>query len=128
VRFEQYDQVFVYEKAEEPLLLAAELAQLRLQYPVELSDGARREYESFLRESLPEILFGSMKDTGRFKWLFKYFADPETAKEPAALSKETLDALTAGAADLKLSEISGILMDYRLRTEGAQKKRPRFEL
>lgn len=146
LQFDKYDQTFVYERAEEPVLEAAELAMLRLMYPLGLGEKGRKQYEAFLEENLFEVLLGNLKETGRFKWLFQHFAKarpeigaPAFGQGPAAaghdLAGEDSSGLTAGelerlaeeASRLRLPEQAGILMDYRHRM-GPKKKKPRFEL
>ena len=47
-RFDRYDKMFVYEKAEESVLMASKIAVTRLQYPKGLWESAKRNMKSFL--------------------------------------------------------------------------------
>ena len=61
-RFDRYDKMFVYEKAEESVLMASKIAVTRLQYPKGLWESAKKEYEKFLMENLYEVLLGTLED------------------------------------------------------------------
>lgn len=147
VRFDKYDRLFVYEKAEETVLLAAEVAVWRLQYPHGLWTTAKREYESFLRENLYEILMGNMKEEDTFKWLVREFLEDgsQTGRLPdemsgasgeresrlppekrTGLSPEEMDRLISEASRQKKAELSGLLMDIKHRRLPQKKKKFEF--
>jgi len=79
VQFDRYDKLFVYEKAEEPVTSAAEIAIYRLMYPHGLRDEAKRGYEEFVRENLYEILLANLGQAEVFKWLAGRFLDEDVA-------------------------------------------------
>lgn len=119
LRFERYDKLFVYEKAEEPVTAAAEIAMYRLWYPHGLWEDAKKAYEDFLQQHLYEVLAGNMGKPDCFKRLFGEYAGRR-------LTEEETDRLISEASKRKLAEISGILMDYKHRS--FQLKKKKFEL
>lgn len=131
VRFDKYDKLFVYEKAEEPVLAAAEIAIYRLMYPRGLWEDAKRAYETFIRENLFEILLGNLGQTELFKWLTAEFAEggsrkgdgePGCGQKACGLSKDELDRLILETSGRRMAELSGILMDLKHRSFPAKKK------
>ena len=114
-----YDKLFVYEKAEEPVTAAAEIAMYRLWYPHGLWEDAKKAYEDFLQQHLYEVLAGNMGKPDCFKRLFGEYAGRR-------LTEEETDRLISEASKRKLAEISGILMDYKHRS--FQLKKKKFEL
>lgn len=119
LRFERYDKLFVYEKAEEPVTAAAEIAMFRLWYPHGLWEDAKKTYEEFLQEHLYEVLAGNLGKPDCFKRLFGEFAG-------TLLTEEETDRLILEASKRKLAEISGILMDYKHRSFQPKKKKFEF--
>lgn len=119
LRFERYDKLFVYEKAEEPVTAAAEIAMFRLWYPYGLWEDAKKVYEDFLQENLYEVLAGNLGKPDIFKRLFWEFAGK-------SLTKEETDRLISEASKRKLAEISGILMDYKHRSFRPKEKKFEF--
>lgn len=114
VRFDRYDRLFPLEKYEEDVFLAAEIAVCRLRYPAELSEEAKGEYEAFLREHLPELLYQAVKDEDLFSWLFGQFGE--------SLGQSDLDRLILAASEKKKAGISGRLMEEKRRRFGAKKE------
>lgn len=119
LRFERYDKLFVYEKAEEPVTASAEIAMYRLWYPHGLWEDAKKAYEDFLQEHLYEVLAGNLGKPDCFKRLFGEFAGRR-------LTEEETDRLISEASKRKLAEISGILMDYKHRSFQPKKKKFEF--
>lgn len=122
VRFDRYDGVFSYEKAEEPVALAAEIAVCRLRYPAELREGGRAAYREFLREHFYETFTSFAGDLETEKWLLREFF----GKDSPPLSPGQMDAVILQAAQRKDAELSGILMEFK-RTYFAPVRR-KFEL
>lgn len=135
VRFDRYDKVFVYERAEESVAQAAEIALYRLRWPLSLWDEAREEYERFLMEHLFEILCGLLGDAEMFRWAWECAEEickesGESAqsrmgvsrKQSLPLTAEELDRLTSMAAEKKTPELAGFLMEKKRRLFGAKKK------
>lgn len=119
LRFERYDKLFVYEKAEESVTAAAEIAMFRLWYPHGLWEDAKKAYEEFLQEHLYEVLAGNLGKPDCFKRLFGEFSG-------MPLTEEETDRLILEASKRKLAEISGILMDYKHRSFQPKKKKFEF--
>ena len=84
-RFDRYDKMFVYEKAEESVLMASKIAVTRLQYPKGLWESAKKEYEKFLMENLYEVLLGTLEDPETIKWIAGQYLTPE--KNPLTADK-----------------------------------------
>lgn len=125
VRFDRYDKLFVYEKAEEPVLLAAEIAILRLRYPHGLWEEAECRYREFLEENLYEVLLGSLGQGDTFQWLFREFAERKDSCG-RGISAEELDRLLAESTRRRMAEISGMLMDLKHRKYPVKKKKFEF--
>lgn len=139
IRFEKYDKVFKFEKIEESVLMAAEVAICRLQYPMGLWEEARIQYEGFLRENLFEVILGNMDKAETVKWLLREFAEDantgaagrqvfpaeNTGFDTAApaLSPADFEQLISEAAARHLPELSGVFMDLNRRLFGAKKKK-----
>lgn len=121
VRFDKYDKLFVYEKAEEPVTLAAEIAVLRLQYPHGLREDAKNMYHKFIKENLYEVMLANLGREDVFKWLFGRFAE-----EDGGLSDKELEMLLQETARRRMAEISGMLMDLKHRKFPSKKKRFEF--
>lgn len=147
VRFDRYDKLFVYEKAEEPVEAAAEIAIFRLMYPHGLWEEARRDYRRFIEENLFEVLLGNLGQAEVFKWLIAEFGESgiggKAGQEAGAdagnaagaeagiggkvgLSESELDRLALEASRRRMAEISGILMDLKHRKFPPKKKKFEF--
>ena len=118
LRFERYDKLFVYERVEESVTAAAEIAMFRLWYPYGLWEDAKKVYEDFLQKHLYEVLAGNLGKPDIFKRLFGEYAGK-------LLTEAETDRLILEASKRKLAEISGILMNYK--HERFQPKKKRFE-
>lgn len=153
VRFDRYDKLFVYEKAEEPVAAAAEIAVLRLMYPHGLWEEAGRDYRRFIEENLFEVLFENLGHADVFKWLIAEFATVTAGSgteagalagnrleargealtgagagngRAAGLSEAELDRLALEASKRRLAELSGILMDLKHRSFPPKRKKFEF--
>lgn len=124
VRYDRYDKQFFYEKTEEDLLFAAEIALCRLMYPHGLLEDAKITYREFLKDHLPEILSGMMGEPDNFKWLLKYF-DGE-AVSGGRLGLQAMERLIAEASTRKKTELLSLLME--LNHERFSVKKKSFEL
>jgi len=141
VQFDKYDKLFVYEKAEESVPAAAEIAIYRLMYPHGLWEEAKRGYEEFVRGNLYEILLANLGQAEVFKWLAGRFLDEADGASGAdsghgaaasgdgrggvsdrALSRDQLDALILEASKRRLAEISALLMDIKRRRFPVKRK------
>lgn len=118
LRFDRYDKLFVYEKAEESVLKAAKIAVSRLRYPRGLWESAEKEYEKFLIEHLHEILLGSLEDPETVKWLAGRYMTPE--KNP--LTAEEMSHLLTEISKRQLPELSGIFLELQRKKFGVKKK------
>ncbi|MCI8453464.1 MAG: leucine-rich repeat protein [Lachnospiraceae bacterium] len=126
LQFDKYDGLFVYEKAEEEVCLAAEIALCRLRFPYALSKNARTQYETFLQERLQEVLSGCLSDGESFKWLLGRFGKDESGE--AGLSSEAVKTLLAEASRRRLPELVGLLTNYRHEVLLPEKKKFRYGL
>ena len=123
-RFDRYDKLFVYEKAEESVLMASKIAVTRLRYPKGLWESARKEYEEFLFGNLYEILSGSLEETETVKWLAGQYLTPE--KNP--LTADQMSGLIAEISKKQLPELSGMFMEIQRKKFGVKKKKFDFDL
>ena len=124
LRFDRYDKLFVYEKVEESVLMAAKIAANRLQYPRGLWESARNEYEKFLTEHLYEILLGSLDELEMVKWLAGRYLTPE--KNP--LTADEMSGLITEISKKHLPELSGMFMEIQRKKFGVKKKKFDFDL
>lgn len=120
VRFDKYDRLFIYEKAEEPVSMAAEIAVSRLMYPHGLWEEARVRYREFIEENLYPIMLQNLQKPECFLWLLREF----TGKQ--GLTEEETDRLIGEASKRRLAEIAGLLMDYKHRSFSEKKKKFAF--
>lgn len=111
IRYDRYDRQFFYEKNEEGLLPAAEIAVFRLMFPHGLWEDAKKTYGEFLRTNLKEILLGNIDKTEIFKWLVNYF-EGEIHSE-GRLGENEIKELTEAASRQKRTELSSLLMELR---------------
>ena len=123
-RFDRYDKMFVYEKAEESVLMASKIAVTRLQYPKGLWESAKKEYEKFLMENLYEVLLGSLEDPEMVKWLAGQYLTPE--KNP--LTADKMSGLITEISKKHLPELSGMFMEIQRKKFGVKKKKFDFDL
>lgn len=124
VRYDRYDKQFFYEKTEEDLLFAAEIAMYRLMYPHGLWEDAKRTYRGFLKDHLTEILSGMMGEPENFRWLLKYF-DGE-AVPGGRLGAQAMERLITEAAAKKKTGLLSLLMELNHDRFAVKKKA--FEL
>lgn len=123
-RFDRYDKLFVYEKVEESVLMAAKIAIDRLRYPKGLWESAKKEYENFLFENLYEILLGSLEEPETVKWLAGQYLTPE--KDP--LTADQMSGLITEISKKHLPELSGMFMEIQRKKFGVKKKSFDFDL
>lgn len=123
-RFDRYDKLFVYEKAEESVLMASKIAVTRLQYPKGLWESAKKEYEKFLMENLYEVLLGSLEDPETIKWIAGQYLTPE--KNP--LTADKMSGLITEISKKHLPELLGMFMEIQRKKFGVKKKKFDFDL
>ena len=123
-RFDRYDKMFVYEKAEESVLMASKIAVTRLQYPKGLWESAKKEYEKFLVENLYEVLLGSLEDPETIKWIAGQYLTPE--KNP--LTADKMSGLITEISKKHLPELLGMFMEIQRKKFGVKKKKFDFDL
>ena len=123
-RFDRYDKMFVYEKAEESVLMASKIAVTRLQYPKGLWESAKKEYEKFLMENLYEVLLGSLEDPETIKWIAGQYLTPE--KNP--LTADKMSGLITEISKKHLPELLGMFMEIQRKKFGVKKKKFDFDL
>ena len=123
-RFDRYDKMFVYEKAEESVLMASKIAVTRLQYPKGLWESAKKEYEKFLMENLYEVLRGSFEDPETIKWIAGQYLTPE--KNP--LTADKMSGLITEISKKHLPELLGMFMEIQRKKFGVKKKKFDFDL
>ena len=129
IQFDQYDKVFFYEKNDEPIPLAAEIAVNRLMFPYRLKEEDRYEYEKFLEEHPFEILKANVKNREVFCWLITNVVESTVRTDTVSrLTEEDLDVLLAVSSEARLPEISGMLLDLKHRMYPPQKKTFSFDL
>lgn len=123
IQFDQYDKVFFYEKNEEPIPLAAEIAASRLMFPYRLKEEDRHEYEKFLKEHPFDILKANVKNREMFHWMMTNVVEKMVHADIACrLTEKELDELLGVSAEFRLAEISGILLDLKHRMYPPKKK------
>ena len=113
IRYDRYDRQFFYEKNEEGLLPAAEIAVFRLMFPHGLREDAKKTYEEFLRTNLKEVLLGNIDKDEIFKWLVNHF-EGEIHSE-GSLGENAVKELTEAASGRKRTELSSLLMELQHR-------------
>ena len=123
-RFDRYDKMFVYEKAEESVLMASKIAVTRLQYPKGLWESAKKEYEKFLMENLYEVLLGTLEDPESIKWIAGQYLTPE--KNP--LTADKMSGLITEISKKHLPELLGMFMEIQRKKFGVKKKKFDFDL
>lgn len=118
VNFRKYDELFKTAVAQEEEEIVIALASGRLQYPYRLSDAAKEQYETFIRERWTKtgIRFIEKEDWTCLKWLL----NENLAKA------EQMDELIEYTAMKQKTEILGLLMNEKRIKFGIQKKT--FEL
>ena len=121
-RFDRYDKMFVYEKAEESVLMASKIAVTRLQYPKGLWESAKKEYEKFLMENLYEVLLGTLEDPETIKWIAGQYLTPE--KNP--LTADKMSGLITEISKKHLPELLGMFMEIQRKKFGVKKKKLDF--
>lgn len=122
--FAQYDALFYHAVVLESEEIVAQLVKNRLQYPYELTEKAREQYEGYIREhvfSMADQLLQTQNPED-IRWLFQIVSKESNFEE-------LLTYLTDQAAKKQYAEIMSYLMDYR-RVNSAlqQRKRKRLSL
>lgn len=122
--FQKYDSMFVLSAARDQSEVTVELALARLIYPRKLTDKARGNYESYVREHMEEIVeiclehlenntsfsIADPVDVLRFCCAHRYF------------SRETLEAGITKTSEKGQTEVLSILMDERQKHFPRKKK------
>lgn len=116
--FSEYDRLFETGKYNIDLINIIEMAAARLHYPYSLEEGARQEYESWLRAHLKEAAeyFLEQENKEELKWLADFLAG----------TKEEIQVIIQAANDRKDAETLSSLM-YILHQRFPGKKK-RFDL
>lgn len=120
IRYDRYDKQFFYEKTEEGLLPAAEIAVYRLKFPNGLWEEAKSVYEEFLKLNLKAVLLGNLTRPEIFKWLVNHY-EAEIGAD-GRLEKRELDELIDAAARDRRTELSSLLMELRYKNFKTDKK------
>ncbi len=135
-KFAEYDSLFPYAKNDAGEEIAAELAIGRLRFPVELTAGAREDYEAYLRQNW-EAAAAILLDADEQKSVVTSNLEPETLpwllEDIVKPDKEQLSAITDMAQKRGDTAMVSYCMD--LAHKNAQKGedapragRRRFEL
>lgn len=122
--YRKYDELFVLAEAQEPPEVLEDLVFWRMEYPYELSERARKNYEAYLSDQLREIVEHLIK-TDRIDRIGQIGIY-------GLWKEDVLEAAAVLAANLGKAEIAGFLMNERLRlfpkkSKVGSKKR-KFEL
>lgn len=126
LNFAEYDTRFPYAQSQEKFEITAQLAEGRLRYPLELSEGARIQYETFVAEQgdrFAEYII-EKREMDTLEWYISMLQQAGYEKER---QKELFDAMIESAVTLGWQEGLSYLMDRRHRT-GVKKKHRSFDL
>lgn len=105
--YRKYDELFVLAEAQEPPEVLEDLVFWRMEYPYELSERARKNYEAYLSKQLGQIVEHLIR-TDRIDRL-------ERISHYGIWTEAILDEAAVLAANLGKAEIAGFLMNERLR-------------
>lgn len=113
-----YDKLFPYAVANEYESTCTHLSINRLMTPYGLSEEAKEQYLTYLREHAENILKESIKEDDMDQIQF--------LAEQGLLTKELIEMAITFASQLERAQIGSYLMDYR--REHFQTRRKKFEL
>lgn len=121
--FTEYDSRFPYAVFQEKFEIVASLAEGRLRYPLELSEEARKQYESYILEHRLQFskFLLERKEMDALEWYLGLLEEKKTLK------KELFRQMTEYCIQVSWQEGLSYLMDCGHRFCG-QKKRKSFEL
>lgn len=115
IMFQEYDKLFGIGKYNIDLIDAIRIAETRLHYSFELSEGAKKEYRIFLEEHLKEAVTHFQKKDGleELRWIAEQFV--EDSVQAAAIIEAVSEQKNVAALSL--------LMDIRHRRFAKSQKK-----